>query len=99
MALVEAINAPVQGTCWVAGVIMSALAEGLVEENGRVVAGCFCVGEDGGEGVPGGVLEDAVGDFGYGPLDVAGVAGVSLLGLDTGARRARPSRMGTATWA
>lgn len=101
VALAEAVDAPGQGAGGVAGLVEGALAEGLVEKGGGVVAGGFGVGEDSGEGVPGegvpgGVFQDAVGVLGGGLLEVAGVA---VCGLGAGVRRAMPSRTGTATWA
>lgn len=61
MALAEAADAPGECAGGVAGVVEGALVECVVEEGGGVVAGCFGFGEDGGEGVEGGVGEDAFG--------------------------------------
>lgn len=63
------------------GVVQGALAERLMEDGGRVVSCCFCLGEHGGECVPGGVVEGALGVFRYRLLEVVGEA---VLGLEAG---------------
>jgi len=63
------------------GVVQGALAERLVEDGGRGVSCRFCLGEHGGECVPGGVVEDALGVFRYRLLEVMGEA---ALGLEAG---------------
>lgn len=63
------------------GVLQGALAERLMEDGGRVVSCCFCLGEHGGECVPGGVVEGALGVFRYRLLEVVGEA---VLGLEAG---------------
>lgn len=56
-----------------------ALSGGFLEELVEFVAAGFGVGEDGGEGLPGGVGEDAVGVIGDGGPDVMGQSSTGLL--------------------
>ncbi|OEV15881.1 hypothetical protein AN221_36475 [Streptomyces nanshensis] len=56
-----------------------ALSGGFLEELVGFVAACFGVGEDGGEGRPGGVGEDAVGVVGDGGPDVMGQGSAGLV--------------------
>jgi hypothetical protein len=62
------------------GVVEGSLVGGLVEELGGVVAGGLCVGEGGGEGSPGGVVEDLIGMGGDGLAYALGMAFGSWLG-------------------
>lgn len=69
----EALEAPGEDLGRGAGVVEGSLLGCLVEEVGGVVAGRFGVDEGGGEGGPGGVVEDLVGVGGDGLAYALGV--------------------------
>jgi hypothetical protein len=52
------LDAPGEDSCGAASVVQGALVGDLLEELFRVVSGCFCLGEGGGEGCESGVFDD-----------------------------------------
>jgi len=62
----EALDAPDQDSCGAAGVVQGALVGDLLEEPFRVVSGCFCLDEGGGESRESGVFDDLLGVLGHG---------------------------------
>ncbi|HEY1156692.1 MAG TPA: hypothetical protein VGE95_10420 [Arthrobacter sp.] len=80
MSLAEALDAPGQGAGGVASVVEGALADGLVEEGGRVVPCLLGLREHRGEGIPSGFLQNALGVLGDGLLNLLGEAVLGLQG-------------------
>ncbi|OIK24845.1 hypothetical protein VT52_024955 [Streptomyces malaysiense] len=78
MALAEAADTPRQRAGGTAGVVQGALVQRLAEDGGCVMSCCLCLGEHGGECVPSGVVEDALGVLRNHILKVVGEAALGL---------------------
>jgi len=68
--LAKAFSAPDEDLGGIARVVQCSLLGGLLDEARRVVACEFGLVEDGGQGRPGGVGQDAFGVVGYGLADL-----------------------------